>query len=355
MSVPDGMTGAVRVFIRVPHAWCHAGQAAIDEVAQAAEELGFDGLSVQDHLLSDPSVTPCGSDHGHDDRTVLEAMGVLHYLAGRTRRLRLLSGVFVLPYRNPILLAKEAATLDVLSGGRLVMGVGVGAVVGAATDGGQRLSSHARIAQREFEAMGVRGDRGGLMDEMLEAMIALWEDETASFRGRHVQFDALDLFPKPVQRPHPPIWVGGRSEAALRRVARLADGWFPSQASPELIAAGRARIAELATEAGRPVPTDQGVNLFASVADRDETARAPVADALGRRFRDEDALWAATLAGSPQTVAERMAAFAAAGVNAFDLKLLPLPVGRTLAQLRLIAADVLPALRGDSRPVGAAG
>jgi alkanesulfonate monooxygenase SsuD/methylene tetrahydromethanopterin reductase-like flavin-dependent oxidoreductase (luciferase family) len=347
----DAPVVPVRVFVRVPHAWCHAGASAIEEVAEAAEELGFDGVSVQDHLLSDPAVTPCGKHHGHDDRTVLEAMAVLNYIAGRTRRIRLLSGVFVLPYRDPVLLAKEAATLDVLSGGRLVFGVGIGAVAGKGPDGRQRLNAHVQIARREFAAMGVHGDRGPLMDEMLDAIIALWDEDAPSFEGRHVRFDALDLYPKPVQRPHPPIWIGGRSEAALGRVARVGDGWFPSQATPELIATGRARIAKLAAEAGRARPVDQGVNLFASVAAREEAAKAVIVDALGRRFSNPTALWAATLAGTPAAVLEQMRAFSAAGVNAFDLKILPLGLAATLSQMRLIAEHILPALR--PRPVGA--
>lgn len=232
MSVGTGSSAAA-VFVRVPHAWCHVSPSAIHEVSAAAEELGFDGVSVQDHLLSESGVTPCGDAHGQDDRMVLEALSVLNYLAGRTRRLRLLSGVLVLSYRDAILLAKEVATLDVLSRGRLVVGVGVGAVGGGQADAGQELSPHARIAQREFEAMGVRGGRGGLMDEMLESMITLWEQDSATFHGRLISFDGLDLFPKPVQDPHPRIWIGGRSDAALRRVARLGDGWFPSHASPD--------------------------------------------------------------------------------------------------------------------------
>jgi len=339
--------GSPAVFVRVPHAWCHASASAIAEVADATEEFGFDGVSVQDHLLSDSGVTPCGGAHGHDDRSVLEAMAVLNFLAGRTRRLRLLSGVLVLPYRSPVLLAKEIATLDNLSGGRLTLGVGVGAVAGRQADAEQQLSAHARIAQREFQAMGVRGDRGSLMDEMLEAMIALWEHDSASFHGRHVNFEGLDLYPKPVQQPHPPVWIGGRSEAALRRVARIGDGWFPSQASPDLIVAGRARITEFVGEVGRAVPVDQGVNLFASIAKDGAAARAVIVAALGRRFKHPDALWNATLSGNPDEVLDQMRAYIAAGVTAFDVKLLPLGIPETLAQLQLLADTILPALRSE--------
>jgi probable F420-dependent oxidoreductase len=326
----------------------------MDEVAQAAEELGFDGVSVQDHLLSDSSVTPCGRAHGGDDRTVFEALGVLTWLAGRTRRVRLLTGILVLPWRDPILTAKETATLDVLSAGRLVLGVGIGALVGASVDGQQRLSAHARLAQREFSAMGVRGDRGPRTDEFLAALVELWTRDGATIRGEHIAFEDVDLLPRPVQQPHPPIWVGGRSEAALRRVARLGSGWFPSQASVELVRAGRAAIAAHAAEIGRPVPVDQGVNLFASIGDTDDTAHAAIADALGPRFATHGALTGATIAGRPDTVLARIAAYRSAGVNAIDLKLLPLGTADTVAQMRRLALDVLPAIAGR-RAAGAVG
>jgi probable F420-dependent oxidoreductase len=353
-AAPDGDLRPLRVFVRVPHAWCHASVAALDEVAQAAEELGFDGISVQDHILSDASVTPCGRAHGGDDRTVFEALGVLTWLAGRTSQIRLLTGVLVVPWRDPILTAKETATLDVLSGGRLVLGVGIGALVGASEDGQQRLNAHARLAQREFSAMGVRGDRGPRTDEFLAALVALWTREGAAFRGEHIAFEAIDLIPRPVQQPHPPIWIGGRSAAALRRVARFGNGWFPSQASVDLIRAGRAAIAAHAAQIGRPVPVDQGVNLFASIGDADEAAYAAIADALGPRFATREALTGATIAGRPDTVLRRIAAYCSAGVNAIDLKLLPLGTVDTIGQMRRLALDVLPAIAGR-QGAGAAG
>jgi probable F420-dependent oxidoreductase len=334
----------MRLFVRVPHAWCTASLAAIDEVAQATEEFGFQGVSVQDHLLSDATVAPCGHLHAGDDRTVFEALGVLTYLAGRTRRVRLLAGVLVLPYRHPVLLAKEAATLDVLSNGRLVFGVGIGALLGRGADAGQRLGAHARIAAREFEAMGVSGDRGALVDEYLTVIEALWASESASFAGRHVRFEDLVMLPRPVQRPRPPIWIGGRSAAARRRAALRGDGWFPSQAPAESVAEGRRQIAAIAAEHGRPAPRDVGVSLFAAVGTSDGAAQQTIADGLGRRYENLDALRAATIAGTPATVLRRIEGYRAAGATALDLKILPLRVPDTLHQLRLLAAEVLPAL-----------
>ncbi len=336
---------APRLIVRVPHAWCGASAGAIADVAAAAEELGFWGVSVQDHILQHSSVVSCGSRHaGGEDRTVFEALETLAFLAGRTRNLRLVSAVLVLAYRHPIVLAKETATLDQLSGGRLVVGVGIGALARRHVDGAQRLTPHAEIARREFEALGVRAHRGRQADEYIEALDALWTQEPASYHGRYVSFDGLDLYPRPVQRPRPRIWVGGRAEEALRRATLLADGWFPSQASAAQIVAGRQRMAAIAAESGRPVPRDQGVNLFATVAQSRQSAEGLMLDAMGHRFADREALLAATIAGSPQDFARRIGEYLTAGVTAFDLKLLPLGVSETLAQMRLIASEVVPQL-----------
>lgn len=334
-----------RLIVRVPHAWCGAGPGAIDEVAHAAEELGFWGLSVQDHILQHSSVVSCGSRHaGGDDRTVFEALGTLAFLAGRTRTVRLVTAVLVLAYRHPILLAKEVATIDQLSGGRLVLGVGIGALARQHIDGAQRLTPHAEIARREFEALGVRAHRGRQANEYLEALNALLVQDPASYHGRYVSFDELDLHPRPVQQPRPPIWVGGRSGEALVRATLLADGWFPSQANASGIATGRRQMAAIAAGQGRRAPSDQGVNLFASVGQSNRAAENLMVDALRHRFPDHEALLDATIAGNPERFAQRISQYVAAGVNAFDLKLLPLGVSETIEQLRTIADEVVPLL-----------
>jgi len=342
-------TSAVRVIVRVPHAWCGASPAAIVEVAEAAEELGFWGVSVQDHILQHSAVVSCGSRHaGGDDRTVFEALQTLAFLAGNTRRVKLISAVIVLAYRHPIMLAKETAALDRLSGGRLVLGVGIGALPQRLTDGAQRLTPHADIARREFDALRVRAHRGRQANEYLEALNALWTQEQATYHGRYVSFDDLDLYPKPLQRPRPPIWVGGRSDEALRRAVLLGDGWFPSQATAAGIADGRRRMATIAAETGRDVQFEQGVNVFATVAGDSAQAELLMIDALEHRFPDREALLAATIAGSPSRFVERLHEYVEAGVTAFDLKLLPLGVTETLEQMRMIAEEVTPRLKVEA-------
>lgn len=338
------MTHPVRFAVRLPHSWCIATQGALRAVADLADELDMD-ISVQDHLLADSTVSPCG--HAHDttgeDRTVYEAHTTLAYLAARTERARLIAGVYVLPFRHPVWLAKETSTLDALSDGRLVVGVGVGALRGRQEDKGQNLGAHGSIAVREFDTFAIHGHRGRMMDEYIGVLDALWTQESASYDGEFVRFEGIDIFPKPVSAPRPPIWIGGRSDAAISRAARLAEAWYPSQASVEVIETGAPELARIAAESGRPVPT-MAVNLFASVAHDGEVARAAMRDALGHRFQGDAPLFAATIAGSPDEVRAHVQRYVDAGVTTIDLKYLPLTLEQTLGQMRLMASEVVPAI-----------
>lgn len=334
----------LQVFVRLPHSWCGASLAAVDEVAAAAEELGFDGVSVQDHVLAGPGVAPCGHAHDGDDRTVMESLATLAWVAGRTSRVKLLTGVLVLPFRHVIWVAKTGATIDLMSGGRLVLGVGVGAPRGRQTDGVQNMGPHAAISARETALFDLPGRRGELMDEALEALDLLWTRDAATYEGRQIRFEGVDLVPKPVQRPRPPIWVGGRADPAIHRAATRADGWFPSQASVEVIAEGRQTALRIAAEAGRPEPTF-GVNLFAAVDADGEAARRVVRDGLGHRFRSDEGLLANTIAGNPKDVVDRIRAYLDAGCSVFDLKLLPHRGPDSLRQMELLAREVLPEVR----------
>ena len=179
----------------------------LGRVAEHAEAAGFESLWVSEHLvLSDPRTPP--SPMNPED-PILEPVVSLAYAAARTTTLRLGTGVIVLPLRNPLVLAKELATLDVLSGGRVLFGIGVGYV------------------EREFRALGVPFDhRGARTDEYLDAMHAIWTQEHPKFAGRFAAFDGVQAHPQPVQRPHPPVVVGGWTPPALRRAAERGSGWY---------------------------------------------------------------------------------------------------------------------------------
>ena len=176
-------------------------------VAKAAEEAGFESVWTAEHVvLPDPQVPPSPVPA---QTRLLDPAVSLAYLAAHTRTLLLATGIIILPQRNPVVLAKELASVDVLSGGRLVFGIGAG------------------YLQAEFEALGAPfEDRGERTDEYIEVIRALWTQEAPRFEGRFVSFGDIDAQPRPVQEPHPPIVVGGMSPPALRRAVRQGNGWY---------------------------------------------------------------------------------------------------------------------------------
>jgi probable F420-dependent oxidoreductase len=192
----------------------------LETLVRRGEALGFTSVMIADHIVF-PSVvtskypyTVDGVFPGQGD--ALEQLALMAFVAGVTERLRLVTSVMILPYRNPVATAKTLATIDVLSRGRVTVGVGVGWL------------------REEFEALGAADfdRRGAVSDEYLRIFKLLWTESPASFDGEFYRFAGVRCLPHPVQKPHPPIWIGGHSKAALRRVARLGDGWHPVGANP---------------------------------------------------------------------------------------------------------------------------
>src|SRR4051794_31044693 len=193
-----------------------ANRDTILAMAREGERLGFHSVMIADHVVlpvKTDSAYPYTLDHRFPSSTgdALETFSIMGVVAGATEKLRLVSSVLVLPYRNPVLTAKMVASLDVLSGGRVTLGVGVGWL------------------KEEFEALGSPDfdKRGAVTDEWLAIFKQLWTQSPASFTGRFYGYADIRAEPLPLQKPHPPIWVGGHSTAALRRTARHGDGWHP--------------------------------------------------------------------------------------------------------------------------------
>lgn len=224
-----------------------AGEAAqpemISRIAAKAEQVGFESIFAPDHAVlflpgDYASVYPYATDGkvaavwGNMD--LLDPFLALAWAAAHTKTLRVGIGVCVVPQRNPLITAKEVASLDVLSGGRCIFGVGIGWL------------------KEEFRALQVpwknRADR---TREYVEAMKALWTQQTPRFDGSYCTFPRLRSDPKPVQKPHPPILVGGESDAALRRAVEVGDGWLGFNVSPEEAAKAVQRMRQLAAEIGR--------------------------------------------------------------------------------------------------------
>jgi probable F420-dependent oxidoreductase len=197
--------------------------AGIATVAAAAEGAGFDGFGFTDHPAPTQRWLESG---GHDALDAFVAMG---FAAAHTTTLRLIPNIVVLPYRNPFVVAKAGATLDLISDGRFTLGVGVG------------------YLKREFAALGVNFDeRGDLFDEALDVIRGIWTTDDFSYDGRHFTASGITAHPRPLSRPHPPIWIGGNTAAARRRVTTHGDGWCPFPAPAML--AQTARTAEMNSE-----------------------------------------------------------------------------------------------------------
>jgi len=197
-----------------------------------AEALGLDGVFIPDHILAKPATTQHYGGHWPDP------FALLAYLAGRTQRIRLGASVIVLPYRNALVAAKSAATVDQVSGGRFIFGVGVGWDEAEFVD--------LRLPFRE---------RGRLSDDYIRAIKAAWASDVPEYDGPYVSFSGATFAPRPVQQPHPPIWVGGApgaiSAPAVRRCAELGDAWHPLGLSLDDIEKGYATLRDLGARRGR--------------------------------------------------------------------------------------------------------
>ena len=217
-------------------------------LAQRAESLGFDSVWVSDHIILPRKVDsfyPYASDGVatfRPDEDYYEPLAALNFLAGCTQKIRLGTHVLILPYRHPVLTAKILSTLDVLSGGRLILGAGVGWM------------------EEEFKALGLDtyAQRGAVTDEYIQLFKELWTKDDPVFQGEHYQLSGSGFQPKPVQKPHPPIWIGGHTNPAIRRAAKYGDGWMPiglrppAILEPEEMAEKIARLRRLTVRAGRP-------------------------------------------------------------------------------------------------------
>ena len=296
-------------------------------VVGAAEHAGFGFFAVNDHIVVPAKLesaypyTPGGvwaaSAHGH----CLDQLATLAFVAGCTSRIRLLTSVMVVPHRPAVATAKMLATIDVLSGGRLIVGAGAG-----------WMGEEFRLLGAPFE------DRGRATDEYLEAFKELWTKERPAYKGRHVSFADMIFEPKPIQKPHPPIWVGGESPAALRRVVKLGDAWYPGNNNQQKpmdtaprLAAGIAELRRLGEKSGRD-PATIGVSLIAQAPF--QWAAQKIQDGSARRM----------FTGSSAAMLDDAAALAEVGVGHVALRLDGASLGEAVARIERFGAEVIAAI-----------
>lgn len=292
--------------VTVPNNWGVEDPQQVLEVGRRAEELGYDSVWVMDHLFNTGYVR-----ERLEDRPFYHPLTTLSHLSALTNRVALGTSVLVLPYHNPVELAKYAASLDQMSGGRVILGVGAGAMT------------------EEFQALGISmGQRGSLTNESIAIMKELWANSNPSYHSRRWDFSELYFSPKPRQQPHIPIWIGGSSPGALRRAARVGDGWHPSGLSAEEFRLGRQEIRDQAMEAGRdPDSLAWSVRVDVEVTPGPSSARA------ANRSR---------LAGDPQQIVAAVSAYQQAGAEHVVLALNSGDVPRLLSLMEDIAEKVLP-------------
>lgn len=274
------------------------------EIARQAETLGYDAIWTTDHVMMTKGQE---EPYGH----ILEAMTTLAYVAALTEKIRLGISVIVFPQRNPVLFAKQAATLDVLSGGRLIVGVGAG------------------WNRREFEYLGADfDDRGKRYDEYIRALRELWTSPEPTFEGRYVSFRDVLFSPQPLQAGGPPIVIGGGSRAALRRAATLADGWHASGLSPDDFAAGMRQITAQAN--GRQV--EGQIRLRTAIGRK--LSLAPNSSGSVRQPLD----------GSADEVIARIKEYQAVGLSHLMVQFPRDNVADYLADMRQFVDEIRPAL-----------
>ena len=313
----------MHIGLSIPARGLLANPAAIRVLAESAEGLGYELLAVPDHIVvprridSTYPYSESGAFPGAAGGDCLDQFTLLSWLAAVTSRARLVTSVTVVPHRGAVHTAKIAASIDVLSGGRLVMGVGAGWM------------------KEEIEALGAPPfeARGRVTDEYLQAMKTLWTEDAPEFHGEFVDFAGISFLPRGVQRPHPPIWVGGESKAAMRRTVRHGDAWYPIGVNPRhllntrtRLEAGLARLQALADEHGRD-PASIGLAYY--VNDFDES-RPALVDAGERRL----------LTGSATDLAEDVEYLASLGFTDLVLNFTRADLERSLASMRWFASEV---------------
>jgi probable F420-dependent oxidoreductase len=317
-----------------------ATAAQVVDTALEAEQLGYHDAGGNDHLNTMQFVR----DAWVDPPDYFEPLITLSHIAARTSVLRLTTGIMVLLQREPVLLAKQVATLDQLSGGRVLLGVAVGGY------------------RDEFERVRpdlAKANRAELTRETIESLRALWEQDIAGYDGKYVRFENVQSFPKPVQSPLP-VYSGGNSTGSLRRAAELCQGWLPAKIGPDKIAEGRAKIAEHARAIGRdPGEIATALQSVVCLGDTPEQARETFLDSSFDLFRkslshtmtkgvDLDKYLDMNLVGTPEQVCAKVDAYERAGLEHLTALLF---VGNTVeemrGQIRRFAREVMPAFSGQ--------
>ena len=311
---------AVTFGCSLPSRGAMASPESLRSLAQRAEDLAFDSVWVSDHIILPRQIESFypyavdGAPTFQPDDPYYDPLAALNFLAGCTQLVRLGTHVLILPYRNPVLTAKLVSTLDVLSGGRVILGVGVGWM------------------EEEFQALGLDTfqQRGAVTDEYIQLYKELWTKDEPVFNGKHYQISGSGFQPKPVQNPHPPVWIGGHTRPAIRRAAKYGDGWMPiglrppAILEPEELAGKIARLRTLTAQAGRP---EDAVDVTFSTDVLFDNAAGP-----SRRM----------VSGRPEQIAADLRQYQDLGVQNFIFTFPAQSVGALRESMEQFSREVMP-------------
>lgn len=297
------------------------GLPRLDDIAQAAqqaESLGYDFVSTGEHVFF---YGPIGN-----------GLISLAAAAGATQRIKLMSTITLVPLYPAALLAKLVTSLDVVSNGRFHLGVGVGGEFA-----------------REFEACGVPvAERGARTNEALDIMRRLWSEDDVQYEGRFSKLSGVTLAPKPTQQPHPPVWVSGRSEAAMRRCARFGTGWLPYMYTPEKLDSSLKKIDLLAQDYERAAPVKPGLFIFFAVHEDRQVAIKMASDRLSKQYNQDfsELVHKYAIAGNPDDCQARLREYIDAGARTIILNS-ACPADYTADNEALMASAVATPLRAS--------
>lgn len=287
--------------IALPNFGKYAVKEDILKIAALAEELGYDSLWTSDHI-----VIPA-SHKGFGD-VFYDPLITLGFVSATTKKIALGTSVLILPYRNPVVTAKMISTLDTLSGGRVVVGVGAGWL------------------EDEFRALGASyKDRGAVTDEYIEILKELWTSDNPTFNGTNVSFSDIKFLPKPSQKPHPPIWVGGGSKRAMERAARCGDGWQPVGLTP-------GELRERVNYLNELMPEEKRERFVISLRRNLEICE-------DKEFKDED-----TLRGGAEKIIRGIEEYREAGVSHIVLHILSGELEGVLKTMEVFSKEMRPRL-----------
>ncbi|KRT65781.1 MAG: luciferase-like protein [Candidatus Dadabacteria bacterium CSP1-2] len=295
--------------IALPNFGKYAKRDAILGIAKTAETLGFDSVWVSDHIVIPES-------HQGFGNVFYEPIATLTYIAALTTKIYLGTSVIILPYRNPIILAKMVSTIDVLSNGRVILGVGAGWL------------------KEEFKALGVSyRERGTMTDEYIQVLKTLWTQKRPKFIGMYNKFEDINFLPKPIQKPCPPIWIGGNSQKAIERAVNLGDGWHPVGLTPYEIKENVNYLNELLGKKGKS-PSDFVISLRKNLQIK-RTSKKEIKKADERE----------TLRGMPEKIIEGIEKYKNSGVSHLIFHVLSGNLKGVIETMEFFSREIRPAIK----------